>query len=222
MFAAAAISSSISKAAPPDLVIATSDTDTKVSTVAVANLTNVPDGALLVMTTCITHTGPTNCTVTSAPSLVWTKQADAGGAAGDNCEIHTAVFTGGGKIDITSTWAAGNDHALVCYAVLNAEAALGGANGTQTGTSAPSVDVTTTRINSILFAITVDWNGVDGASRTLRDTATETLYYHPNGGITVYAYYKQCTTPILHTVGVSAPTGQVAATAVLEIRKVAA
>jgi hypothetical protein len=179
----------------------------------------VPAGALLVLTTgSNTSSAAENCTVTSSPTLTWTKRVDAAGTNTGAAEIWTALFTAGGGITISLDWPTSGDKYSACYPVTGVETTLGGASGTQTNASAPSVSVTTTRANSVLFGITADWNGVDGASRTLRDSATESGYTHPSGSITAYTYYKVCTTAAAHTLGLSAPTGQVAATAIYEIR----
>lgn len=183
-----------------------------------ANVTpSVPGGALLVVVTGVNSNTAVDCSVSSSPSLTWTKRVDAGGVNTDDAEIWTAPFAAGGSVTVTTSWGQ-NEYFSVVYAIINNEIVLGGASGTETLASAPSVTVVTTRANSLLFGVTADWNGVDGASRTLRDAATESNYYHPNGGFTGYAYYKQATAIASHTLGLSAPTGEIAATAVLEIR----
>ncbi len=193
--------------------------DTKTGTAAtVHSLTGVPAGALLVLAT-TADAAPSNSVVSSSPALTWTKRADASAANSDNAEIWTAVYTAGGAISVTSNWGAGNSQASVCYMVLNAEAALGGASAIGTLQSAPSVAITTTRDNSIIFGCTADWRAINGATRTLRDAATERLYFR-DGNYTTYHYTKAATTIGSYTEGVSAPTGQQASTALLEIRGV--
>ena len=112
-----------------------------------------------------------------------------------------------------------NSQASVCYVVLNAEPSLGGASGTAVLQAAPSVTITTTRENSIIFGCTADWNAINGATRTLRDAATERLYFK-DGNYTTYHYTKAATSIAAYTEGVSLPTGQQASTALLEIRSV--
>jgi hypothetical protein len=141
---------------------------------------------------------------------------DAGATSSDNAEIWTAVYTAGGSITVTSNWGAVSQ-ASVCYVVLNAEPTLGGTFGTATLQPAPSVTVTTTRANSIIFGCTADWKAINGATRTLRDGATETLYFK-DGNYTTYHYTKTATAIAAYTEGVTLPTGQQSSTALLEIR----
>ena len=190
---------------------------TKTGTAATTHsLTGVPGGALLVLAT-TADAVPSNCSVSSSPSLTWTKRADAGASQSDNAEIWTAVYTAGGSITVTSSWGAGNSQASVCYVVLNAEATLGGASAIAVLQSAPSVTITTTNENSIIFGCTADWKAINGATRTLRDAATERLYFK-DGNYTTYYYTKAAATIAAYTEGVSLPTGQQASTALLEIR----
>ena len=176
----------------------------------------MPAGALLVLAT-TADAVLSNCSVSSSPSLTWTKRSDAGASQSDNAEIWTAVYTAGGSISVTSNWGSDNSQASVCYVVLNAEPTLGGASAIATLQSAPSVTLTTTRSNSIIFGCTADWKAVNGATRTLRDAATERFYFR-DGNFTTYHYTKAAAAIAAYTEGVSLPTGQQASTALLEIR----
>ena len=190
---------------------------TKTGMAATAHsLTGVPAGALLVLAT-TADAVLSNCSVSSSPSLTWTKRVDAGANQSDNAEIWTAVYTAGGSITVTSNWGTDNSQASVCYVVLNAEPALGGASAIGTLQSAPSVTITTTKENSIIFGCTADWRAINGATRTLRDAATERFYFK-DGHYTTYYYTKEAATIGAYTEGVSLPTGQQASTALLEIR----
>ena len=182
-------------------------------------LTGVPAGALLVLAT-TADAIVSNCNVSSTPSLTWTKRVDAGATQSDNAEIWTAIYTAGGSITVTSNWGGDNSQSSVCYIVLNAEPVLGGASAIATLQSAPSVTITTTRDNSIIFGCTADWKAINGATRTLRDAATERFYFK-DGNFTTYHYTKAATTIGAYTEGVSLPTGQQASTALLEIRSAA-
>jgi hypothetical protein len=202
---------------PPAVTIQSFTTKTG-TTATTHSLTAVPAGALLVLAT-TADTAPTNCNVSSSPSLTWTKRVDASATSSDNAEIWTAVYSAGGSITVTSNWGSGSQ-ASVCYVVLNAESSLGGVFGTAVSQSAPSVTVTTTRENSIIFGCTADWKAINGATRTLRDAATERLYFK-DGHYTTYYYTKTAAIISAYTEGVSLPTGQQASTALLEIRSVA-
>ena len=180
--------------------------NTKTGTSATTHsLTGVPAGALLVLAT-TADAAPSNCSVSSSPSLTWTKRVDAGANQSDNAEIWTAVYTAGGSITVTSNWGADKSQSSVCYVVVNAEPALGGAFGTAVLQPAPSVTITTTRENSIIFGCTADWKAINGTTRTLRDAATERLYFK-DGNFTTYHYTKAAAAIAAYTEGVSLPTG---------------
>ena len=205
---------------PPQLPVTIQSFNTKSGTSATVHaLTAVPAGALLVLAT-TADAIVSNCAVSSSPALTWTKRVDAGAASSDNAEIWTAVYAAGGTISVTSNWGGDNSQSSVCYIVLNAEATLGGASNTAVLQSAPSVTITTTRANSIIFGCTADWKAINGATRTLRDAATERFYFK-DGNFTTYHYTKAATAIAAYTEGVSFPTGQQASTALLEIRSAA-
>ena len=130
------------------LTLQSSDTKSG-STSTVHSLTSVPAGALLVLSTAA-GSSQTNCTVSSSPSLTWSRKIEATAASSGDAEIYTAVFTAGGSISVTSNW--GNQQqASVCYVVTGQESTLAGASNSATSQQYPSVAVTTTRANSILF-----------------------------------------------------------------------
>jgi hypothetical protein len=190
---------------------------------AVNSLTAVPAGALLVLTIAQADDirDGANATVTSSPALTWTKRADAGTNGSGNAEIYTAVFTAGGTITVTSTWAF-NLISAVVYAVTNYDPALGGAAVSVSSQTLPSLAITSTRSNSIIFGVTSDWSAINGSARLYRDAATESLYHFRTGIYTGYHYRKQTTTAGTYTEGLTAPTGMSAGTALLEIKGPAA
>jgi hypothetical protein len=207
--------------APPQQPVTIQSVTTKTGNAATTHaLTGVPAGALLVLAT-TSDAVPSNAVVSSTPALTWTKRVDAGATSSDNSEIWTALFTAGGTITVTSNWGGDVSQASVCYVVLNAEPTLSGAFATAVTQASPSVAITTTRESSIIFGCTADWKAVNGATRTLRDAASERLYYR-DGNYTTYFYTKSAATVATYTEGISAPTGQQAATALLEIRSAAA
>ncbi len=192
--------------------------DAKTGTVAtVHNLTNVPAGALLVVSTTCQYGGGVNAAVSSSPALTWTKHVDASATGG--AEIHTAVFTAGGSITVTSDWG-GTDRyqASVCHVVINQEGTLGGASATGASQSAPSVNITTTRNNSLIFCATSDWNAGAGTI-TYRGSATQTHTANDPADAAFYHYYYSATTAGAYTVGMTSPDMDGGgSTAVLEIR----
>lgn len=185
------------------------------SSATVHSLTSVPAGALLVVTT-TAGSAQTNATITSSPSLTWTKRVDASATQSGDAEIYTAVYTAGGSITITSDW--GNQpQESVAYVITNQESSLGGATANATAQGVPSVSITTTRANSLIIAVSSDWNAINSTKAYL-NSATETGYNVATGAGTFYHYYKQATTATSYTMGLSAPTGQKAGTALIEIR----
>lgn len=202
-----------------DLTVVTADAATG-SGSSVHSLTSVPAGALLVLAA-QTETDNTSSSVSSSPSLTWTKRVDAQATGSGDSEIWTAVYTAGGNITVTSDFGS-NQHASVCYVITGAEATLGGASASANSASAPSVNITTTRDNSIIISGVSDWNAVDGASRVYRSTpVTETQYHRVVSGFTAYNFYKSAATVTTYTLGTSAPTGQSAGVALYEVRPAA-
>lgn len=178
---------------------------------------NLPAGALIVLTTSFGTAGE-NASISSSPSLTWSKLADASDIESGDAEVFAAYFPEGGNLSVTSDWNFPYVQASTCYVILNAESVLGGAVAVQEDQSAPSVPITTTRGNSLLIAVTSDWNALDGSSRVLRAGATETNYSYTLGDVTSYHYYLQATTIDTYTLGLSAPTGQKGGTCIVEIR----
>lgn len=208
----------------PDIQnVAISSYDVKTTTngsSTIHSLTSVPAGALLVITTACENQNA-NCTVSSSPVLTWTKRADAQATSSGSAEIHTALFTAGGSITVTSAWGSTTTQDSVCYVIVNPEPTLGGASATGNSQSNPLVNISTTRPNSILFAVTSDWDAINGASRTYRESANtvETSYFRVSGDSTSYHYYQIVPTSSAHSIGLTAPTmNSSGGTAVLEIR----
>lgn len=183
----------------------------------VHTLTGVPAGSLIVITSAC-GSSLANASISSSPSLSWTKRADASGVNSGDAEIHTAVFTAGGNITVTSNFGATDAQSSVCYVIINQEATLSGASNTGANQSTPSVSVTTTRANSILICVTSDWAAKSG-SQTYRSTPViEMLRNYEPGAYTGYHYYKLAPTTTSYTMGLSAPSSQQSGTCVLEIR----
>lgn len=181
------------------------------------SLSAVPSGALLVVTTQNEDETGT-ASLSSSPSLTWTKSVDVPLAThSGRAQIWTATFTSGGSITITSNFGSGKQSS-VAWVITGQESSLGGATATATAQSQPSRTITTTRANSILICVTSDWNAVDGSSRAYRDAATEAFYYYASGATTGYHYYKQAATVTTYTEGITAPSGQSSGTAILEVR----
>ena len=94
---------------------------------------------------------------------------------------------------------------------------VGATNSTNngSGSGAPSLSITTTRDNSAIVVVVVDWNAVDGASRTWNTVNSitptsgngyERSYVFDGAACTYYvAYYLDAGTVGTKTVGLSAP-----------------
>jgi hypothetical protein len=202
------------KAVTSNVYVYAVDSKSNVSA-TIHSLSNVPAGALLVLSASA-GSSQSNDSIISSPSLTWTKRADASASVSGDAEIWTAVFTAGGNITVTSNWL-NQPQSSTCYVIMNQESTLGGASATNNAQSAPSVGITTTRANSLIIAVTSDWNAKNG-SKAYRLTPVETNYSFYPGGATFYHYYQQATTATSYTMGLSTPTGQSGGTALYEIR----
>lgn len=195
--------------------VAVSSFDTKNGTSAVThNLTSVPAGALLVVTTGNQNSNQ-NCTVSSSPSLTWTKQVDN---SVPNAEIWTATFATGGTIDVTSNWGS-NVQTSVCYVVTNQESTLAGASNTATGQASSNVALTTTRVNSLIFCVSTNWNAPAGTTSYL-GSPTVAFDYRNATAARWWHYYYAAPTIQEYLCGYFSPTDgdNGTGTAVLEIR----
>lgn len=196
------------------------------SNTSTSSLNGVAAGALLVFCTTASDGSSfvTDATVSSSPSLTWTKRVDAQDAISGSCEIWTAVFSAGGNISVTGNWGAGSGSFMSSssiYEFSNADTSVGGATGVAIDQTTPSCNITTNRANSILVMVCCDYNVNDGTTRTYRDTpTTEVLYLRTVGSSTVYHWYKSVTTATTYTEGLTAPTmtGAGAGMCILEVR----
>lgn len=122
-------------------------------------------------------------TIASSPSITWTSQIDQGSPAGGGgrARIWTSTAGTSGTMTVTTTAADSNGSSCVLYAITGAETTPSGAAVNQGGTvqAVPNVAITTTVADSILIAVTGDYNATDGASRAYRTspTHTERLYH---------------------------------------------
>lgn len=198
--------------------IATVDTKTGTGS-TVHTLTSVPSGRLLVLVTMGELHSSTSSSVSSSPSLTWTKRVDAQATNSGDAEIWTAVTTSTGNITVTSDWPGAANQASICYIISGQETTLGGASASGNSQSAPSVNITTTRANSIIVGGISDWNAVNGSSRTYRDgSITERLYHYVSGAFTAYGFDRSAASVTTYTEGLSAPTSQSGGTVLYEIR----
>lgn len=203
------------------------NTSVSVSNITTPALSGVPAGNLLVLTCASAddNVKATNVTIIDTATLTWTKVSETPGAASSaQSEIWTAPFVAGGSTTVTATWAGGTtiSSSSVLYSVKNQEAVLGGASNNAQSQALPSVALTTTKFNSLIFCVSSDWNGINPATKVYRDTGVETLvHFVTTVGLayTAYHYYKIASSIIAYTEGLSAPAGMSAGTSLIEIRK---
>ena len=99
---------------------------------------------------------------------------------------------------------------------------VGASNKTNVASGAPTLDLTTTLVNSAVVVANGDWNAGDGASRAWRTNAgafTEQTYFRDSSLYTVYGgYHADAGAAGTYAVGLSAPTGQRYAIAAVEVK----
>lgn len=182
------------------------------------SLTGVPAGSLLVITT----SGSENLvdgTLSSSPSLTWTKRVEAEAGGSGEAEIWTATYAAGGNITVNSSLPSTDYQSSCLYVIVNNETTPSGATDAVTSQGAPSTDIGTTRAGSILICVSSDWYAVDGSTRSYRTGCVEKYYFHQSGWVTSYHYVRYAQGIATYKVGISNPQDQSASTAVLEIRK---
>lgn len=167
---------------------------------------------------------------TGGTGLTWTTQETI--FVSDYCAV--AIFTTvasavntGANITLSLSGAA---DALLGFNILRFSGSdgIGAAEKTNVLSGGPSLNITTTQANSALCVINADWNAVDGASRTWRTVngitptsgnGLEKTYFRDAAQYTVYAaLYDDAGSVASKTVGLSAPTGQKYAIAVVEVK----
>lgn len=178
------------------------------------SLTSVPVGALIVLTTACGF-AQTDCTVSSSPSLTWSRRVDTSAATSGDCEVFTAIYTAGGSITVTSNWGS-TSQSSVCYVMTNIGTTITGSKSNTVAKTTPSASISTIRDNSFIFGVSSDWNAISG-SRTYVGNPTESFYNYGASDYAGYHYYRYAPVAGSYTIGLSAPTGQSAGTCLLEI-----
>lgn len=182
----------------------------------VYNITNVPAGALLVLTTaCETDTN--NSTIKSFPTLPWTK-VDAHSPKSGDAELWTAVYTNGGSIKITNAWSANKLMSTVVYVIQGQESTLGGNKTVAVNMQLPQAIITTTKTNSIIIGVKSDWNGVAGTQTFVGTPVNQTQTDLTTSKYQALHWYKTTTAVTTTTQGVSSPSGENASIILYEVR----
>jgi hypothetical protein len=153
--------------------------------------------------------------------LTYTLQQSVVVSAFGTVYLWTAPAPGSQTFTMSVTESGGS--ALWAYNCLrfSGSAGVGASNKTNVSGGAPSLGLTTTGANSAIVVASVDWNAVDGASRTWRSAgtaATEQTYSFTTSQYAVYgAYHADSGAAGAKTVGLTAPTGQKYSIAAMEI-----
>jgi hypothetical protein len=190
--------------------------------------------------------------------IVWTGQCEGYNTSGDNVvltptatgltfaeqqavavsdygyvRVMTAVAAGSGSSVSVSTEKTGNNSGYnmawgASVKVWRGSDGVGASSKTNVSSGAPSLDLTTTQVNSAVQVANNDWNATDGASRTWRTVNSvtptsgnglETNYFRDAARYTTYAaYYDDVGTAGTKTVGLSAPSGQKYSIVAIEIK----
>ena len=158
-------------------------------------------------------------TISSSPSLTWTTAVTQTGSGG-RAIIFTSEATATGTITVTTTASSSSGSSCVLYAITSSESTMGGATAHSTNADMPSVAITTTRADSLIIAVSGDFNAAAGdAVYRTPPTHTPRLEHQVSGAYGGYHYTASATTVASYTMGMTAPTGQASGTAVLEVRK---
>ena len=197
--------------------------DTGTGTTSAECSMSINSGETLVVSAAAETQTPANVSISSSPTLTWTQAAVNSANLGGSTKIWTAEASITGTLTATVAATGSGASSCVLYAIAGSETTLGGASATNGSDiqASPSVSITTTRADSLIFAVTSDWNAITG-TETYRTppTHTERLddYTNPSQ-YRGYHYTAPATTAGSYTIGMTAPTGQGSNTAVIEIRK---
>lgn len=219
-------------ATPPTFVAEheTSWTSTSTGTAKTASHTTLVGDILAILMA--GENGSTTLGLTSGGTGTYVNQENVGSGGNDaKAKIDTAVTGISAQTFNTSVTMSAGGNRFWGYNSLQFRGSdgIGAAeSAVPAGNAAPTLAITTTQDNSAIAVIVVDWNAVDGATRTWRavNSITPTLgnnlertYFRDAAAYTVYvAYYSDAGTAGAKTVGLSAPAGQHYATAAVEIK----
>ena len=134
--------------------------------------------------------------------------------------------TGGTNWTLQVTHTSSAQWGFTCYVFRNA-AGIGASSKTNVSGATPSLDITTTRANSAVVVLNIDWDAQDGSSRTWRTVNSitpssanglERAYYYGSGIYTFFsALYDNAGSVGAKTVGLTAPGSQKYSIIALEI-----
>jgi hypothetical protein len=139
-----------------------------------------------------------------------------------HCEWKPCGQNGSLAVTFTRT-AGGTDKHFGGGVVAYRDSAGVGASAKVNATGAPTLSLTTTQADSAVVVANVDWNAVDGTSRTWRSVngsaATELVYGRSAAHYTAYAgRHANVGAAGIKALGLSAPSGQKYATVAVEVK----
>lgn len=177
---------------------------------------SVSSGDILVGIGMINTGTGADITVSSSPTLTWTKQAANAATGGPGVWIYTAVASADGNVTFTVTPPSSIEMVAALTAFGNAYAVGPNTGSGSNGSGAPTCNLTTTGADSAIVAANGDWTGVSGTSRTWRtinaNTPTaansEEITYQLVGDAYYAAYWPDSGSIATVTPGLSAPSGQ--------------
>lgn len=190
----------------------------------------VQTGDILVARAACENNTPADSLTLSGGGLTWTLQASynpqvGGGGTHSTAFIWTAVAASNTSITVTVSKAdAVNNKAFgVVVSVNRGSSGVGNSSvTTSVGTGAPSLALTTSGANSLIDIVNVDWDVVNGGTRTWRSVngsaATEDVYSLITNKATFYlGYHPDAGAAGAKTVGLTQPNNQTYTIAAIEI-----
>jgi len=181
----------------------------------------VPAGALLVVSAASDEGHTDAYTVTSSPSLTWTKRQEQLLSTSGSALIATAYAASAGDYTITVSRVTGTRNRYVTYVITgHDEQTFGGASakGGSASASAPSVNLTTTRDNSLVIGVVGDDAEVDGSGRVYRNAPVAEDLYGSSGTDGYWWHRVRATSGSAVAEGLTAPSNMRWGECVIEIR----
>lgn len=202
---------------PRQIVANTADTDGTTSCVMGTCAANSRVQALVGHPNDITLVAG-DASITSTPTLSWNKIVDNQGVSTGNNQIWEADYPDGGALTVNAAW--GSERiALVVLVEEGTETTPGGATASNANQSAPSLNITTTRANSLVIGIVTDWaadgDGTTMAYRNSPVVASEAWFLSSFGN---YVFFKIVEAVGTETFGMTLPSSQDSGVSLYEIR----
>lgn len=208
-------------ATPPVFVSATTVSSWTTTTTPKTVAVTVANGDLLVVVA-LNESDTQNFTTPTGGSLTYTSQQMASVTNTGVAQVWTAPSSSGQSFSVSvGTASATVQWGFIVYR-FSTNGGVGVSNKVATGTATGAITLAGASANSALVYGSVDWNAVDGATRTYNTAnvaITEEAYNLSTGQYTIYSgYYSDCGGAGSKTVGVATPTGQKNNSVVVEVK----